>query len=463
MSFMEQQEYINLENFDREYGLADLFPPDLAAGLLRGLADHMAVFILREDGRPYFGKPQNPRHFLEMYKSAGRGSQKTGVCLKVAGRLTAVYPLSHEMETIGWLVFQENEGAPSIDVGVAAEFAATAFNRVIHLKYRDLLTSGLHGQVVEESYNRLKEKARQLQRSETRYRMLAQNLELEVERKTAEIRDTQLMMLHQEKLASVGQLAAGVAHEINNPIGFIISNLNTLGASAEDLSSLLARYAGLVDVWLNLDGEDNIPQEVLDEIANINRLKQKLDIEFIVEDSQALVAESLDGAERIKDIVQNLREFTHPSVKTQETVDLNQCLDTTLTILSGQIGNAVQVKKRYGDIPPVQCFLREINQLFFNVIMNALQAVGSSGEIIISTAAQNNGEVEIIISDTGCGIREEHLAFVFDPFFTTREVGRGIGLGLYVAHNIAQKHNGRIDVKSAEGGGSEFRIRLPHV
>lgn len=458
---METNEHIELDDFDREYGLIDLMPSALAAEVLGSFRGNAHFAILLPNGGCYFNGDGTLTAFLD--DAAPKIAQEGSALIRsnVGGVSTMVFPLTHEMDTVGFLVVQEKEVDASLDLMALGRFAAACLERMMHLNYCLRLTSGLHGQVVQESYASLKEKASQLQASEARYRALAQNLEVEVKRKTEKIKTTQLAMLQQEKLASIGQLAAGMAHEINNPIGFIISNLTSLERSLPDLFSLIERYDGFIQAWEKAESTKQVHAALHGKIEAIRELQHELDLDFLREDLKALISESLEGGQRIRSIVQDLREFSHPSVKTQETVDLNHCLDTTLSMLSGKIGSDVSIRKDYTDLPAVTCYLREMNQVFFNILLNALQAIGTWGQLTLSTRACGDGHVEVGISDTGPGIQARFMGRVFEPFYTTRQVGEGIGLGLYLAHNIVKSHNGTIDVESKEGVGSTFRVKIP--
>lgn len=458
---MPSHEHIELDDFDREYGLTDLIPSKLAAEVLGGFEDRVRFSILFPDGRPHYNDAGTITRFLN--DAAVKINQEGGTLLRSndGAEAAVAFSLTHEMDPVGYLVVQPKEPDTSFDLMALGRFAASCIERVMQLNYRILLTSGLHGQVVHESYAGLKEKASQLQASEEKYRALAQNLEAEVKRKTEEIKVAQLAVLQQEKLASIGQLAAGMAHEINNPIGFIISNLNSLRTCISDLFRLIERYARFIRAWEEAIGAKQ-PHDVLQgDIEAIRNLRYELDLDYLKEDSKALIAESLEGGGRIKSIVQDLSEFAHPSVKTRETVNLNYCLDTTLSMLSDKLSSGARIKKDYTDLPGVTCYLREINQVFFNIMLNAVQTIGKRGQLTLSTRMCGEGYVEIGISDTGPGIPAESLVRVFEPFYTTREVGEGIGLGLYLAHNIVKRHNGTIDVESIEGSGTTFRIKLP--
>ncbi len=458
---MESNEHIELDDFDREYGLIDLLPSALAAEVLGSFSDNVHFSILLPDGGCYFNGDGAITHFLN--DAVPKIVQEGGALIRsnIGIETTMVFPLTHEMDTVGFLVVQEKESNASFDLAALGRFAVTCIERMMHLNYRLRLTFGLHGQVVQESYASLKEKASQLQASEARYRALAQNLEVEVKRKTEEIKATQLAILQQEKLASIGQLAAGMAHEINNPIGFIISNLNSLETCMFDLFSLIEQYDEFIHAWEKNDGAKQAHDALKGKIEAIRELQHEMDLNYLKEDYRALISESLEGGQRIRAIVQDLRDFSHPSVKTQETVDLNHCLDTTLSMLSNKTGDGVCIKKDYTDLPFIACYLREMNQVFFNIMLNALQAIGTRGQLTVSTHVCGDGYVEVRISDTGPGIQAKSMARIFEPFYTTRQVGEGIGLGLYLAHNIVKSHNGTIDVESKEGVGSTFRVKIP--
>jgi len=261
-------------------------------------------------------------------------------------------------------------------------------------------------------------------------------------------------------MASIGQLAAGVAHEINNPMGFINSNLITLESYAKEIKSLILQYRNFIS---NL--KDNMATQegitcVLEKIDRINEFEKESDIEFILEDIPELLSESKDGAERIKKIVIDLKDFAHPGIEKPEYVDINHNLDSTLNIVNHEIKYKATVTKEYGKLPMVRCMHQQINQVFMNILVNAAQAIKKQGEINIKTR-HVDGFVEIAISDTGSGIQEENINKIFDPFFTTKEVGAGTGLGLNLVYNIVKNHSGTIDVESKVGEGTTFMIRIP--
>lgn len=273
------------------------------------------------------------------------------------------------------------------------------------------------------------------------------------------LKSTQSQILQQEKMASIGQLAAGVAHEINNPTGFVSSNLKTLGDYQKELFGIIEEYQALIAA-LNDKGITKDPEVILEKIGRIRELEAKRDLDFIMEDIPHLIEESREGMERIKKIVIDLKDFAHPGKQELVHADLNKNLDSTLNIVWNELKYRAKVLKDFGDLPEIHCYPQQLNQVFMNILVNGAQAIENQGEIAISTRA-DNGHVEVRISDTGKGISEENLPRIFDPFFTTKEVGKGTGLGLHVAYNIVKKHKGSIQVESKVGKGTTFTIRLP--
>lgn len=458
--------HIENEDFDREYGLEDLLPRQRTAEWLDALGGRLTAGVLQRDGAPYCG---TVRRSDEWMPEALRVLGATVACFHTHSGTeaeTVVHPLRHELETIGFLVLQAIRPADRDETIRLAAFAARGVERMMQLTYRTRMTSGLHGRVVEDSFARLTEKTRQLQSSEEKYRHLAQRLEMEVQRQTEEIKAAQLVMFQQEKLASIGRLSAGVAHEINNPIGFVISNLNSLRGICEDLLQLLERHDRLAALVAGDGGEgeatgrvDMVRLAVL--AREIAALREDLDIDYLKEDLQALIDESLEGAQRVRTIVRQLTDFAHPSIETAESVDIRHCLDTTLSILASEIGPEVTVRKAYQPVPAVLCHLRALNQVFFHLLRNALQAVEGRGTITLTTRPTDDNCVEVEVADDGPGISAEQLPRIFDPFFTTRDVGQGAGLGLHLAYNIMQQHGGAIHAANRPEGGCRFLVHMP--
>ncbi len=263
-------------------------------------------------------------------------------------------------------------------------------------------------------------------------------------------------LLHQEKLASVGLLSAGIAHEINNPTAFVKSNISSLKRYVDDLKSLIGTYESSV-AELSLNVKDG--QYVLGALAD---KKRDINIDFIYSDVDDLLGESLEGVERIQSIVNSLKEISRPDSGKPEEVDVNECLENTLKIVWNQLKYKVSLEKSYGEIPKILGQTGSLSQVFVNVISNAAQAVDDDGVIKIITSVID-GEVVVKISDNGCGMEPAMCLKVFDPFFSTKGVGEGTGLGLSISHGIIKKHGGRMAVDSTLGVGTTFSVCLPLI
>jgi len=275
-----------------------------------------------------------------------------------------------------------------------------------------------------------------------------------------EKKSIEAQLLHSEKMASIGQLAAGVAHEINNPTGFVSSNLKTLSEYIQDLSDLTKEYRRLVEKLKQNPGPDGGILAVSEQVKRISKLEEEIDLDFVLKDIVELIEESQEGAERIKKIVLDLKDFAHPGDDKPKLADINKNMDSTINVVWNELKYKADVIKDYGNLPQVKCYPQLLNQVFLNLLVNAAHSIEKRGEIQIKTRA-NNGYVEIIIIDTGSGIPKENLPKIFDPFFTTKKIGQGTGLGLNVVYNIIEKHRGEIDVKSDVGKGTTFTIRIP--
>jgi len=293
---------------------------------------------------------------------------------------------------------------------------------------------------------------------ETSSQIEAKNKKLESTLKRLE--DTQTHMLQSEKMASIGQLAAGVAHEINNPTGFVSSNLKTLSDYQKDIAELIERYHGLMGDLKPEGSNDTVANSIQSKVEEIIGFEKDIDVEFLLEDIVDLIGDCREGTDRIKKIVIDLKDFAHPGEEVIQATDINNGLDSTLNVVNNEIKYKATVHKDFGQIPPVKCVPQQLNQVFMNILVNAAQAIEKKGDIYIKTRLVDQN-VNITISDTGCGIPEESLTKIFDPFFTTKDVGKGTGLGMNIAYNIIQKHHGAIDVISEVGKGTTFTISLP--
>ncbi len=301
-------------------------------------------------------------------------------------------------------------------------------------------------------------KSLNLQLLETTSQVENKNQKLENTLKRLEA--TQAQMLQSEKMASIGQLAAGVAHEINNPTGFVSSNLKTLTDYQADIGQLLQKYRDLVALLVSDETKNMLSDGILEQIGQLTDYEKEIDLEFLLEDITDLIGDCREGTERIKKIVIDLKDFAHPGEDRIQSTDINSGLESTLNVVNNEIKYKATVHKDFGEIPYISGYPQQLNQVFMNILVNAAQAIDSKGEIHIKTRFQDP-DVEIRISDTGCGIAKENLDKIFDPFFTTKDVGKGTGLGMNIAYNIIKKHNGSIDVQSEVGQGTVFTIRLP--
>lgn len=274
-------------------------------------------------------------------------------------------------------------------------------------------------------------------------------LESELARRRKEEEQVQIQLLQSEKLASIGQLAAGIAHEINNPVGFVSSNLASLEAYHRAIFEVLDAYEALEAICPSHEA-----------LSNIQQLKQKKKIARIRADIGELLAESREGLVRVAKIVSDLKSFSRADSGAWQWVDLHSGIDSTLNIVWNEIKYHCTLNKDYGDIPKVYGMPSQLNQVFLNLLVNAAQAIPKKGEITIRSGQVGN-EVFIAIADTGAGIPAENVPRLFEAFFTTKPVGKGTGLGLSIAYNIVQKHGGRIEVRSTVGEGTTFTVWLP--
>jgi hemerythrin-like metal-binding protein len=282
----------------------------------------------------------------------------------------------------------------------------------------------------------------------TRTSQLAEaNVQLEAERKELEqllskVEDAQQQLLQSEKMAAIGQLAAGVAHEINNPVGFVNSNLGSLKTYVGHLLNVISAYES-------------------GERSQIEQARESADLEFLREDMTALLSESQDGLSRVTKIVQDLKDFSHVDQAEHQQANLNSAMESTLNVVSNEIKYKAEVIREYGEIPLVDCVPAQISQVFMNLLVNAAQAISSQGKIFVRSGFENK-YVWFEVEDTGHGMSEDIRQRIFEPFYTTKPVGKGTGLGLSISYDIiVKKHGGRMDVTSKPDQGTCFRLWLP--
>ncbi|MBT0960891.1 ATP-binding protein [Denitromonas iodatirespirans] len=267
-----------------------------------------------------------------------------------------------------------------------------------------------------------------------------------------QLHDAQEQLVQSEKLASIGQLAAGVAHEINNPIGYVLSNITSLRSYMDDLFRLFDAFETL---------ETSRPADDPARRA-ITRLKQEVDFAFLKADLPALLRESEEGASRVRKIVADLKDFSRVD-QAQEWVwaDITAGIESTLNVVNNELKYKAEVVRDFAELPAIQCMPSQLNQVFMNLLVNAAHAIAERGTITITTGQPDPEHIQVSIHDTGCGIPEAIKARLFEPFFTTKPVGKGTGLGLSLSYGIVQQHRGRIDIDSPPGKGTTFHVILP--
>lgn len=309
-----------------------------------------------------------------------------------------------------------------------------------------------------------REKAEQLLESKSRELylanedLLAKNEQVSrrndaIEEANAALMKAQAQLVQSEKMASVGQLAAGVAHEINNPIGYITSNLGTLKSYTNVMRELITGYRQYSDSIKAGNADESL-------YLKMQEIQSREDIDFVLDDVAELVSDSLAGSLRVKEIVQGLKSFSRVDSADYSESDLHSGIESTLKVLASEMKYSCEVRLEFGDLPQVSCNLARINQVFLNLLVNASQSFEQPGLVTISTRCDDTW-VYLSISDTGCGIPEDKLGSIFDPFFTTKAVGSGTGLGLSISFGIIEEHGGTLSVKSEVGSGSQFTIKLP--
>ncbi|MBI5784892.1 MAG: two-component sensor histidine kinase [Rhodocyclales bacterium] len=392
--------------FDRSPCLADLLP----GPLLEQVCGHMAALLeadtalLDPAGRVVWGTPA---------ANAERS------------------PLVLELEPIGHLA------APV--AGSRLQAAAALLRDILLARHRLLMASRLHVESIAADYADLLEQHAALQASEARYKELSAELEQRVAAQVKLLDERQRQLYQAENLASLGRLAAGVAHEINNPIGFVRSNLSSFAIYLQKFAALKERLNDAAAAW------------------------QALEIDYLLKDGADLVTESIGGIDRVARIVGDLKGFSNVDRAEEEVVDLNENLRQVVSVLQGQLPAGVSIDAEYGQLPRLLCLPGHLNQVFVNIVRNGVQAIGDSnrpGVITIRTQAVDGG-IEVSVGDSGVGMTPEQRERAFDPFFTTRDVGKGTGLGLTVARDIVQAHGGRLAIDSRFGFGTTVTLFLP--
>lgn len=285
-----------------------------------------------------------------------------------------------------------------------------------------------------------------------------ETIEAELVRRNAELMElntrlshTQQQLLQSEKMASIGQLAAGVAHEINNPVGYTYSNFNALQDYISKLFDMLHAYEA---------AEPAITSP--ETLADLKTIRERIELDYLKEDIPVLMAESREGLVRVRKIVQDLKDFSRADVDASwQWTSIHQGIESTLNIVNNEVKYKADVVKDFGELPDIECLPSQLNQVILNLVVNAAQAMGGQRGVITIRTGTEGDYVWITVSDTGSGIPKDILPRIFDPFFTTKPIGSGTGLGLSISYGIIQKHNGTIEVESEVGRGTTFHITLP--
>lgn len=296
------------------------------------------------------------------------------------------------------------------------------------------------------SYNEMAESLEKLYQS---LEQQVQDRTKELEAAYSELKSTQAMMVHSEKMKSLGELVAGITHEINNPVNFIYGNLIHLKNYTADMMSVIDTYT---------EFDTDLTEE---HKQKIRELKEEIDLNFLKDDLPELIRSCQEGTERTKNIVLDLKNFSRLEEAVINNVDLPKEIDTTLNILHNKFKNKINVHKEYQEnMPHVEAFGGQLNQVFMNILDNAAFAVQDNGDVWIRLKSDGNNAI-IEFEDNGCGMDDNTRKKVFDPFFTTKEVGQGTGLGMAISYKVIKNHKGNIDLVSEQGKGSKFTITLP--
>jgi len=360
--------------------------------------------------------------------------------LALGDDLTAVHtrlPIRSEMEAVAYLEVQADVGDRLAAIGNVLEM-------LLRSTARYLMASDLHLEAVQSDFEELEQKHAALMKSEKRYKELAEHLEQRVEEQVKTIEDAHRQLYQTEKMASVGQLAAGVAHEINNPMAFINSNLSTASDYVESITGFARQ--------LKRDGASEAMLSAW----------QEADLDFVLEDFKTMLLESIDGAGRVTAIVKDLKEFSNVDRVDEEIADINAIIRSACNVAHNELGDDIELDLDLVKLPVTRCKPGHLGQAWFNLLRNAAQAIDGEGKISIQTRS-NADRITIHFSDTGSGMSDEIVQRAFEPFYTTRVVGQGTGLGLTVCRDIIKTHGGEIKIESKVGAGTKVSLWLPVV
>lgn len=402
-----------LPAFDRELDLDDLLSGINREKLMQAVCQSLGVSarLVSADGK------------------LSLGDELTTVCVRL--------PIRPEMDAVAYLEVQT-------DVGERLTAAGNMLAMLLRSTTRYLMASDLHLETVQSDYEELANKHAALMKSEKKYKELAEHLEQRVSEQVKTIEDAQRQLYQTEKMASVGQLAAGVAHEINNPMAFINSNMATASDYVESISDFAKQL------------RHSVASEELESAW------KEADLDFLLEDFKCMLQESIEGAGRVTAIVKDLKYFSNVDRVAEEIVDINTMIRSTCNVAHNELGTDIELELDLAELPKTRCQPGHLGQAWLNLLRNSAQAIDGMGKIIIQTSS-NDGRIMICLSDTGIGMSEDVMSRAFEPFFTTREVGHGTGLGLTVSRDIIRAHGGEIKIDSKAGEGTTVSLWLPVV
>jgi PAS domain S-box-containing protein len=358
-------------------------------------------------------------------------------------------------------MYKTGEPIKIIDLEIIRKDGTKKFNEISVALIRDpkgkkIGFSGVSRDITERkrAEDALKKNQEELIKKNQENEESRKNVQLTLERLGAAyetLKTTQAKILQQEKMASIGHLAAGVAHEINNPMAFIASNLGTLD-----------KYIRRLKDFIQAQSEAIKSLKATDAIKKLEKKRKELKLDYTIDDIDLLLKESCDGSERVQKIVQGLNRFSRVDDAEYKGANINECIESSINIVWNELKQKATLHKNYGNLPPTKCYPQKLNQVFINLLMNAIQAIEKEGKIEIKTW-EKGGSIWVTVSDTGCGIPQENQNKIFEPFFTTKEVGKGTGLGLSISYEIMQRHKGELSFQSKKGKGTTFTIRMPVV
>ncbi len=303
----------------------------------------------------------------------------------------------------------------------------------------------------EENITSLKEEIKKLREEVISINETSRQQKRELELTLENLKLAQSQLIQSEKMASVGVLTAGIAHELNNPINFVSGNVFPLQRDLDEVFSILEEYDEAIR-----------KNKLAGFFTEVEALKEKIEFSFLIKEIFSLLKGIEEGANRSSEIIKGLRSFSRLDDEMCQFYDIHEGIDSSLVLLQNKIKDKINVRKDYGDFDGLECFPSKLNQVIMNIITNSIQAMDGEGELFIQTVSSAIG-IKIIIKDNGKGMTPEVKEHIFDPFFTTKDVGQGTGLGLSISYGIIEKHNGNIDVISEPGKGTEFIISLPRT